>query len=861
MADFESIRRSLEDVKTDFKDIGLEMQKTDKYASGFRKTMSDLASMKTGKVGGTIWSAFGRLSAGIPGIYKVQNQLRSITVFFRLFENLETTRNERIEEQNALIKEQLSGTDNIVKNYKKIESLLNTINPNLETGTKEEKEAAIALSERVESMTKLSLMSDEFSRYKIKEIGMEEYLLQMQKSSVKNVADRLLTERKVIQELGEGYKLTEKNSKIIESTFGKTAGLGRLLAGTGKFTDAFKDVGKDLFGAGGPLQQLFDPTFFETKEISQQFLALKEEVEIFTGMLNDENTELEKQQKKKEKLEKKIKNLEDSELKRKINKERLREERKNLSAESGEDADYLQSLGDVTEITVELEAAKKRLHELDIEFSQTSSRNFSDNPEFGIIQAEMREERNTLMAKDFELQEKLNFIEQRKLQATEAGLQTSEELAARKQEIDEGLNKIISREIKDKEKKIELQKQLDEMDFKTQEELIASITEQKELRETEKGFLEESLAERGVKYDEGKEALSFPTGVLGKLKSKKDAFGKLKKGEQAKEIIKKLGLPLTGLFATVKGAFMAYMTKKNFNKIFRMAGLSIKVFAQILYAITLIGLLVFILHKSGFIDGVRAFVEKYQEEITNYFNILYMFFTGLFKFIKGAAKILYGLFTGNNKTIGDGLNDLVEGLTEVIMGAIGGIIGFFGGIFLVTMHGIIEGVGGKIIGALSKTAENVGGLVGKGTGMLTGGLAGAKLGAAIGTMIAPGIGTAIGGVIGGVGGAALGGSAGTSLGNVAGEKMGLKGYASGGIVSNTGLALVGEKGPELVNLPAGARVFNNNQSKSMMGSTAINVHVNGRLGASDTELDDIARKIGRKINLEMNRYNNSGYRA
>jgi len=46
-----------------------------------------------------------------------------------------------------------------------------------------------------------------------------------------------------------------------------------------------------------------------------------------------------------------------------------------------------------------------------------------------------------------------------------------------------------------------------------------------------------------------------------------------------------------------------------------------------------------------------------------------------------------------------------------------------------------------------------------------------------------------------------------------------------------------------------------------MGSTTINVSVNGRLGASDTELDDIARKIGRKINLEMNRYNNSGYRA
>jgi len=162
---------------------------------------------------------------------------------------------------------------------------------------------------------------------------------------------------------------------------------------------------------------------------------------------------------------------------------------------------------------------------------------------------------------------------------------------------------------------------------------------------------------------------------------------------------------------------------------------------------------------------------------------------------------------------------------------------------------------------LGKTAENVGGLVGKGAGMLSGGMAGAKIGAAIGTMIAPGVGTVIGGIIGGLGGAAFGGSLGTSLGNVAGQKMGLKGYASGGMVSNTGLALVGERGPELVNLPAGAKVFNNQQSQKMMGGNTINVSVNGRVGATDAELDDIARKIGRKINLEMNRYNNSGYRA
>ena len=45
-----------------------------------------------------------------------------------------------------------------------------------------------------------------------------------------------------------------------------------------------------------------------------------------------------------------------------------------------------------------------------------------------------------------------------------------------------------------------------------------------------------------------------------------------------------------------------------------------------------------------------------------------------------------------------------------------------------------------------------------------------------------------------------------------------------------------------------------------MGNT-INVHVNGRVGASDRELDDIASRVGQKISREMNKYGSSGYRA
>ena len=79
--------------------------------------------------------------------------------------------------------------------------------------------------------------------------------------------------------------------------------------------------------------------------------------------------------------------------------------------------------------------------------------------------------------------------------------------------------------------------------------------------------------------------------------------------------------------------------------------------------------------------------------------------------------------------------------------------------------------------------------------------------------------------------------------------------AKGGIAKG-GLTLVGERGPELVNLPRGARVHSNAESRRMGGNT-INVNVSGRVGASDSELRDIAKKIGRMVNTEINRTTSS----
>jgi len=78
-------------------------------------------------------------------------------------------------------------------------------------------------------------------------------------------------------------------------------------------------------------------------------------------------------------------------------------------------------------------------------------------------------------------------------------------------------------------------------------------------------------------------------------------------------------------------------------------------------------------------------------------------------------------------------------------------------------------------------------------------------------------------------------------------------FANGGITRG-GLSVVGERGPELVSLPRGSRVYSNAQSQKIGGGgNNIHVHISGRVGASDSEIRDIANKVAREVNLRMNR--------
>lgn len=77
--------------------------------------------------------------------------------------------------------------------------------------------------------------------------------------------------------------------------------------------------------------------------------------------------------------------------------------------------------------------------------------------------------------------------------------------------------------------------------------------------------------------------------------------------------------------------------------------------------------------------------------------------------------------------------------------------------------------------------------------------------------------------------------------------------ATGG-TSHGGMTLVGEQGPELVNLPAGAQVKTNSQTNRMMGGTTVNNYIT--INAKDTskaEMRRIANELGNMINSKMNR--------
>jgi len=85
------------------------------------------------------------------------------------------------------------------------------------------------------------------------------------------------------------------------------------------------------------------------------------------------------------------------------------------------------------------------------------------------------------------------------------------------------------------------------------------------------------------------------------------------------------------------------------------------------------------------------------------------------------------------------------------------------------------------------------------------------------------------------------------------------GFLSSGGLANNGMAVVGERGPELVSLPRGSRVHSNSNSRRMNASGTVNnfnITINAK-DSSKAEMRRMADEIGRMINSKINRSTSS----
>lgn len=232
---------------------------------------------------------------------------------------------------------------------------------------------------------------------------------------------------------------------------------------------------------------------------------------------------------------------------------------------------------------------------------------------------------------------------------------------------------------------------------------------------------------------------------------------------------------------------------------------------------------IFTVLKNVFIEIKRVFRDDIIPAITNIVNGVMMVITAIDDILSGDSEGFMNLIRALKILVIDGLGQLLKGAGGLLIGV---IIGF--------VTGIWEGVKGYLASAEERGINGLTALLNLVTAVIA-------IVAAIG-FIASGAWIPAAAVL-------LAGAIAAAI-----QQAVLGGLQTGGTTTARGMYLVGERGPELVGLPANSRVYNNRESMSMTGATNnITVNVQGRVGASDAELRDIAQRIGRMVNMEVNR--------
>jgi len=333
------------------------------------------------------------------------------------------------------------------------------------------------------------------------------------------------------------------------------------------------------------------------------------------------------------------------------------------------------------------------------------------------------------------------------------------------------------------------------------------------------------------------------------------SFQDLTPHEKFMQKVEKIKLVFISKLRSVQAGIRMFFNKGNMKMLGNAIKMGASFLGKALLAITILGLVVFALHKMNFFAETKeafkkfAILQKMFEVVSGSFGLV---FEGLPQVLGGIWGVISGLFGGDGKKVLESLKKLGNGLLNVALGLLG--IAIMGSITILAtlLTGLLSIIMGTIISTGKTVVKAVRNLADGTKGSVKSGLTGAAIGGALVTggvaLSATGVGTPLGLAL--IGGGILAGGA---IG--AANPM-----ASGGTNLLGGNYLVGDNGPEIISLPGGSSITNNTNTRSAMGTT-INVHVNGRVGASDQELNQLADKIGQKISMRMNRFSPTGMRG
>ena len=244
---------------------------------------------------------------------------------------------------------------------------------------------------------------------------------------------------------------------------------------------------------------------------------------------------------------------------------------------------------------------------------------------------------------------------------------------------------------------------------------------------------------------------------------------------------------------------------------------------------------------------IKKFFEANSERIKEFYGIVSGIFewllgtvvSGVIDTISGISAVISGLLKGDVGKVFEGVLQIVIGVGKVLIGVagtlfagalsvIGALVYSLGVGFLEWSKGILEGKGFKMLGDIvaliiaAKALLFIISLLPVSLPFILVAALGVVIFAAVRKIISV-----------------------------------IPGMAEGG-VSAGGLTIVGERGPELVNLPKGSRVHSNTDSRKMTGSTVnnFNITINAK-DSSKAEMRRMADEIGRMISSKINRSTSS----